>query len=269
MKFLSRTIFKIAALYCVVLALLFVLQRQILYFPSNIDQAPEAVGLTGVEVVRLDTPDGETITLWHAAAPQGRPTVLFFHGNGGEIADRANRFQAYQDAGFGALFVSYRGYGGSTGAPTEAGLIADARAAYDWLIARGVAAQSIAVVGESLGTAVAVQLAAEREVGALLLGAPFTAAVDIAARTYPWAPVRLLMKDQFRSRDHIARVTAPIFIQHGTEDRIVPFEFGRALSDLAGDGVTFLPIEGATHQMLYQLDSFNREIAFIESVFAP
>ncbi|MEL7013254.1 MAG: alpha/beta fold hydrolase [Pseudomonadota bacterium] len=257
------------ALYCAIAAVMFALQRQLLYFPSNTNPGPRDVGLSGVRVVTVETEDGETIVLWHSPAAQDQPHVLFFHGNGGEMANRANRFAAYQEAGFGVVFVSWRGYGGSSGAPTEAGLVADARAAYDWLRATGVAADNIALVGESLGTGVAVQLAAEKAVGAVLLGAPFTGAVDIAARQYPWLPVRLLMKDQFRSRDHIARITAPILIQHGTEDRVVPFEFGKALSDLAGETSTFIAVPNAGHQMLYGPGNIEREISFIQSMLSP
>ena len=264
-----KLLFPIIVLYCAIAAGMFILQRQLLYHPSHVNPDPRDVGLSGVEVVSLETPDRETILLWHAPAPQGRPHVLFFHGNGGEIANRANRFAAYQNAGFGVIFVSWRGYGGSSGSPSETGFMTDARAAYDWLRATGIEARKIALVGESLGTGVAVQLAAEQEVGAVLLGAPFTAAVDIAARQYPWLPVRFLMKDQFRSRDYIDQITAPILIQHGTADRVVPYDLGQELSVLAGDHATFITVPNAGHQMLYGPEILEREIAFIQNTLSP
>ncbi|MEM6586823.1 MAG: alpha/beta hydrolase [Pseudomonadota bacterium] len=254
--------------YVVIVTAVYLMQRSMLYAPSNAAPDPAKVGLRDVSVTPIETPDGETILLWHTTL-SGGPTVLFLHGNGGEMASRANRFAAYQGAGLDVVFVSYRGYGGSTGTPTEAGLISDARAAYDWVLSKGVGPGDIALVGESLGTGVAVQLAAQREVGALVLGAPFSATVDVAAKRFPWLPVRWLMKDQFRSRDYIVDVTAPILIQHGTEDRVVPFEFGRALFEAAGENAQFVTVPGAGHQMLYGPDILQREISFIQNVLAP
>src|SRR5262249_39306345 len=146
-------------------------------------------GLQGVEDVELTSTDGETLQAWYSPAQAGRATILYFHGNGGEIADRPERFTAYQAQGFGAFFLSYRGYGASTGSPSEQGLINDARAAYDWLMAKGIDPGELMLVGESLGSGVAVQLAAERRVRALALEAPFASAVDVAAAAYWWLPV--------------------------------------------------------------------------------
>ncbi|MEM7733730.1 MAG: alpha/beta hydrolase [Pseudomonadota bacterium] len=255
--------------YVTLAAALFLMQRGMLYGPSNAAPDPSVVGLKDVTVTPIETPDGETILLWHTPLLAGQPTVLFLHGNGGEIANRANRFAAYQSAGFNAVFVSYRGYGGSSGSPTENGLITDALSAYDWVRSQGVAPRTIALVGESLGTGVAVQLAAKREVGALLLGAPFSAAVDVAAKRFPWLPVRILMKDQFRSRDYIGDVSVPILIQHCTEDRVVPYEFGRALDEAAGENAQFVSVPGAGHQMLYGPEILQREISFIQSALPP
>lgn len=269
MKHLRRFVVSALLAYCSIAAVLFVFQRQLLYVPTNVNPSPEDVGLRGVEVIGLPTPDGETLILWHAPAPESQPTVLFLQGNGGEIGDRARRFQAYQSAGFGVAFLSYRGYGGSTGSPTETGLVTDARAAYDWLLSGDVAADDIALIGESLGTGVAVQLAAGREVGALILTAPYTTTVDVAARQYPWLPVSVLMKDQFRSVDHIDNVTAPILIHHGTEDTLVPHELGRTLAEAAGENVSFVSVQGAGHGLIFMPRVFEREIQFINEVLLP
>ena len=156
----------------------------------------------------------------------------------------------YQSKGFGALFVSYRGYGSSTGAITERGLIIDALTAYDFLISRGIGPEMIMVVGESLGTGVAVQLAAQKKVAALALEAPYTAAVDVAAGIYWWLPVRLLMKDQFLSRDYISRVTAPLLIQHGDRDGIIPVAQGQRLFALANEPKQLVIIPGESHDII-------------------
>lgn len=262
-----RVIVLAAGLYLIAAALVFVFQRQLQYFPGLKAPPPEAVGLTGVQVVPLTTPDGETLILWYAPAGPGQPTVLYFQGNAGEIADRPRRFDYYRAQGFGVAFLSYRGFGGSSGSMSEAGLISDALIAHDWLLARGIAGADIALVGESLGTGVAVQLAARREVGALALEAPYTAAADVAAGLYWWLPVRLLMRDQYRSIDHIAAVTAPLLVQHGTRDAVIPFALGRALFDAARmPQKTFVPLPGQGHEALFLPETWAREIAFFDAL---
>ena len=219
--------------------------------------------------IPLATPDGETLVLWYADAEAGRPTVLFLHGNAGEIADRADRFAYYQSRGYGVAFLSYRGYGGSTGSPTESGLLIDAKAAYDFLRAEGLPATSIILVGESLGTGPAVITAARNPVAAVVLEAPYSAAVDIARRAYPWAPVGILMKDQFRSRDHIAAINAPLLILHGDADRVIPQGFGRRLFDAARDPKTFISLGPVGHEALFSPDTWAQEATFIDRTIGP
>lgn len=254
----------IATAYLLVCAFMYAAQRSLQYFPANKGLTPSLAGLDGVSVIGIATPDGETIQAWHCDPPAGRPTIIYLHGNAGEIGDRPNRFRFYRERGFGVLFVSYRGYGGSTGSPSEEGLVTDAVAAYDWLVARGVDAAEIVVVGESLGTGVAVQLAARRRVAAISLNAPFTSAADIAARSYWWLPVRLLMKDQFRSVDYIGAIAAPLLVQHGDADRIVPFALGRRLFDAAPEPKQFVVLQGGGHDAIFDESVWARESDFFE-----
>lgn len=256
-------------LYAAIVSGLFLLQRDLQYFPARHDPPPEALGLTGVERVLLDTADGERVVLWFAPPAEGRPVVLFLHGNAGAMADRADRLAFYQGRGLGAAFLSWRGYGGSTGRPQEAGLLADASAALAFLRDRGIAPGRVALVGESLGTGIAVQLAAQDPVGAVVLEAPFTAAVDIAARAYPWVPVRWLMRDRYLSRDHIGRVRAPLLILHGETDQVVPFAMGRALHDLANPPKTFLSLGPVGHEALFDPVTWAHGADFIDRVFPP
>jgi uncharacterized protein len=253
--------------YAAICAVMYAYQRDLQYFPSRNAPAPADLGLAGVQVERLLTSDSEEIDLWYAPAAPGKPTILFFHGNAGEVADRAPRLAAYQAAGYGAAFVSYRGYGGSTGSPSETGFLQDARAAYYWLLAQDVPYQQIVVVGESLGTGVAVQLAATVPVGAIVLEAPYTAAVDVAAGAYPWLPVRWLMKDQFRSIDEIGLVNAPLLILHGTDDAVIPFAQGQALFVAANEPKSFVPLESAGHDALFDPALWQQEIDHIDRLF--
>ena len=260
-----------AAVICVlayggVMLAMYFLQRGLQYFPQDKGLTPEAAGLSGVAVNRLATPDGERIVTWYVAAKPDRPTILYFHGNAGEIGDRPRRFQYYAERGFGVLYVSYRGYGGSTGNISERGLVTDAITAYDWLIQQGVVPAQIALVGESLGSGVAVQLAAQKSVGAVALEAPYTSTADIAAAIYWWLPVRLLMKDQFRSMDYIGAVTAPLLVIHGAADRLIPTEYGKALFAAANEPKEISIVEGFGHDVLFEEATWAREIEFFERV---
>jgi fermentation-respiration switch protein FrsA (DUF1100 family) len=256
-------IFAVTA-YVFIAAFMYVTQRSHQYFPGHQGLAANAVGLNGVEDLKLASRDGETLQAWYARARPGKPTILYFQGNGGEISDRADRFAAYQAQGFGVLFLSYRGYGASTGSPSERGLVSDAYAAYDWLMARGLKPQEIMLVGESLGAGVAVQLAAEREVKAMALEAPFASAANVAAAVYWWLPVRLLMKDKFDSSALIARVKVPLLVIHGDEDGIVPLSEGEALFAAANEPKEMVVIPGGNHGSIFSAETWAREMQFFD-----
>lgn len=266
---LKLTLATFGVLYATLLSGMYLWQRDLQYFPTHRDPAPQTLDLAGVQRMALATPDGEILVLWTSPARADRPTVLFLHGNGGEIADRADRLAFYQSRGFGVAFLSWRGYGGSTGTPSEAGLLTDAKAAYDHLRSHGVTPDRIVLVGESLGTGPAVQLAAANPVGAVVLEAPYSAAVDIARAAYPWLPVGLLMKDQFRSRDHIGAVRAPILILHGEADRVIPPGFGRRLFDAARDPKTFLSLGPVGHEALFDPATWAAGADFIDRTVTP
>ncbi len=269
MAILKLTLVTFGVLYATVLSGMYLWQRDLQYFPTRRDPAPLALGLHGVDRVALLTPDGETLVLWTSPPRGDRPTVLFLHGNAGEIADRADRYAFYQSRGLGVAFLSWRGYGGSSGSPSETGLLTDAETAYDHLRRQGLPPQRIVIVGESLGTGVAVQLAAANPVSAVVLEAPFSAAVDIARAAYPWLPVGLLMKDQFRSRDHIASIRAPLLILHGERDQVVPQGFGKRLFEAARDPKTFLSLGPVGHEALFRPATWAAGADFIDRVVTP
>lgn len=262
MSFLRTALISAALIYLALLVAIYLLQRHLLYHPARTQASPEEVGLSGVQVINLATQPGEKLIAWYAPAKGNQPTILFFHGNAGDIAGRSERFAYYQQAGYGVMFLSYRGYGASTGRPTEAGLISDANAAYDWLVRNGVPASGIALVGESLGTGVAVQLAARKPVGAVALEAPFTSTADVARLSYWWLPVGLLMKDQFKSIDYLNDVRAPLLVSHGTDDRLIPVEMGKALYAAANEPKEFVALANGTHGSIFSEQVWQREIEF-------
>jgi fermentation-respiration switch protein FrsA (DUF1100 family) len=214
------------------LALMYVFQRALLYFPDATRVAPAQAGLPQAKEVGLTSSDGEKLIAWFVPARDGKPVVIYFQGNAEGLSARVNRFSWLTADGTGLLALAYRGFGGSTGTPTEAGLIRDAGAAYDFVRAR-YPAKRIVLFGESLGTGVAVALASEHEISALILDAPFSSTVEVGAAHYWFAPVRWLMKDTFRSDERIGRVSAPLLVLHGELDTIVPIRFAEKLFALA------------------------------------
>jgi fermentation-respiration switch protein FrsA (DUF1100 family) len=249
MVLLKWTLIVLLVGYVGAVAVLYVVQRALMYFPDTERTPPAAAGLPAAQEILLDTADGERLIAWHVPPRDDRPVVLYLHGNGGALSHRAERFRALTADGTGLVAVDYRGYGGSSGRPSEAGLSIDAETAYAFAAARYPAAR-IAVWGESLGTGVAVALAAERPIGRLVLEAPFTSAVDLAARRYPFVPVRRLMKDQFRSDLRIAAVAAPLLVLHGARDTIVPIEYGERLFGLAREPKQFARFPQGEHENL-------------------
>ena len=232
--------------YGAMVALAYFAQRALMYFPDRTRTPPAQAGLPEAEEVILETADGEKLIAWYVPAAEGRPVVLYFHGNAGTLVQRLRRFRGLIANGNGLVALSYRGYGGSSGSPSEEGLLADAAAAYAFAVAR-YPAQRIALFGESLGTGVAIWLATEKPVARLLLQAPYTSIVDVAAAAYPFLPVRLLLKDRYRSDERVGGVTAPVLVLHGERDRVVPIQYGERLYALIRAPKKFVRIPEGGH----------------------
>ena len=236
--------------YGALLALVYAGQRALQYFPERFRTPPAAAGLPEAEEVVLTSSDGERVIVWHVPPrDETKPVLLYFHGNGGALAWRVERLRALTADGTGLVALSYRGYGGSSGRPTETGMIADAFAAYDFAAARYSPAR-LALWGESIGSGVAVALAAEKPVAHVVLESPFTSIADVAAQIYWFLPVRWLIKDPFRSDLRIDKVTAPVLVMHGDHDAIVPFALGEQLYARIQGPKRFVRFPGAGHNEL-------------------
>jgi hypothetical protein len=253
-----------AVAYAALVGGLYLFQRQLLYFPDKTH--PELFGLEqlGVREVMLTTEDGLSLFSWYLPAHPGRPVIAYFHGNGGHIGYRAERLLRFAREGYGVLMMEYRGFGGNSGTPTEAGFYADGRAALAFLDREGMAPNRLVLYGESLGSGVAVALAAEHDIAALVLEAPFTSVAEVAQCHFPYVPAARMVIDRFDSLSRIAKVRAPILILHGERDRVVPVRYGRALLDAAPE-----PKEGwfapeAGHEDLARYGSLDAVVAFIE-----
>jgi fermentation-respiration switch protein FrsA (DUF1100 family) len=255
-----------AAGYLGLLALMYVAQRGLMYFPETFRTAPAEAGLPEAEEVVLDSSDGARVIVWHIPPKSDRPVWLYFHGNGGALRYRVDRFRELTANGEGLVALSYRGYAGSTGRATEAGLIDDAGAAYDFAVKRH-GAERIVLWGESLGSGVSLALAAERPVARIVLEAPFLSAVDIAAGVYPFVPVRWLMKDQFRSDLRVAKVKAPVLVLHGDRDHVVPISSGQLLYKLITSPKRFVRIAGGGHENLGSFGAVAEARKFLDEKF--
>lgn len=252
--------------YLGALVTLYVAQRSFIYpIPQTRRISPKEAGFGEAEERILPTVDGERIIIWHVPPKADRHVVIYFHGNGDVLANLAGRFRDITSDGTGMIAVSYRGYAGSSGSPSESGLLEDALAAYDFALAR-YAADRIVLWGFSLGSGVAVALAADHPVGGMILEAPYTSIADVAARLFRFVPVRYLLKDRFHSDERIARVTVPLLIMHGNEDLTISISFGERLFALAHEPKQFVHFPEGGHNDLDRYGAVETARHFIDAL---
>ena len=246
-RMLGELLIPLAIAYGAVLVLVYLFQSHLVYFPGTGREAvvtPQSYGLR-YESVPIRTADGETLDAWWVPAENARGTVLFFHGNAGNISHRIDYLQMFHRLRYSTLIVDYRGYGKSSGTPSEEGTYRDAEAAWEHLRhARMAQPQDIVVAGESLGAAVATWLAAEVSPRAVLLFSTFTSVPDLGAQVYWFLPVRLLSRIGYDNLANLKRIRVPVFIAHSRDDDIVPYEHGRRLFEAAAEPKAFLEMRG-------------------------
>ncbi|MFN3077303.1 MAG: alpha/beta hydrolase [Alphaproteobacteria bacterium] len=256
--------------YTAVMASVYALQRSMMYVPHPIMTSPQKAGVPEMSELVLHTVDGLALTSWYAPARDGQPTVIYCHGNAGNIATRAFKVRPFLDRGYGVLLVGYRGYGGNPGAPSEDGLHMDAMAGVQHLKASGIPLTRVLYYGESLGSGVAVRLAAESEPpGALVLEAPYTSTVDVARGTYWFLPVKQIMKDRYESVARIGRIGTPLLVLHGEKDGVVPVELGRQLFAAAAEPKEAVYFEDGGHVDLFDRGAIPKIFDFLERRLIP
>ncbi len=237
-------------------------EHRLVYQPSDGPSDPAKAGLPQFSAKTLAVTGLPTILYWENTAPESAPTVFYFHGNGGGLFMHTALPEFLDKAGLHVIAMEYPSYPGAEGKPSEPTIIAQATALWDAKRAPNTNNPPI-IWGYSLGTGVATQLAAKRTPSALILEAPFTAAVDRGAEIYPLVPVRYLMKNTYRSRDYITRVQSPVFIMHGDEDIILPIHHGRELFALANEPKTFKEYAGFGHLDLAKSGAYSDALSFI------
>jgi fermentation-respiration switch protein FrsA (DUF1100 family) len=236
--------------YALVLALVFLFQSRLVYYPNvgrEVAVTPAAHGLS-FEAHEIRTEDGERLHAWWVPVREARGTALVLHGNAGNISHRVDYLRMFHRLGYSSLVVDYRGYGLSTGSPSEAGTYRDAEAAWRWLLSRGLAPKDVVLLGESLGGAVAAWLAARVTPRALVLASCFTSVPDLGAQVYPFLPVRLLSRFSYDTLGALRRVEAPVLVAHSRDDEIVPYSHGLALFAAAREPKRFLELRGGHNE---------------------
>jgi fermentation-respiration switch protein FrsA (DUF1100 family) len=254
--------------YLAVVAGLYLYQRQLLYHPDRARPVLGALARLGVREVAVPTADGLSLLAWYLPVRDApgieRPVIVYFHGNAGHIGYRADRIERFAREGYGALLLEYRGYGGNPGEPSEAGLFEDAAAALRFIEAQGVPGRRVVLYGESLGTGVAVRAATTREVGAVVLEAPYTSIAAAAQLHYPFVPAAWLVADRYDSLLRIGQVRAPILMLHGARDGIIPLSLGKTLFAAAPEPKEHWVAPQAGHADLVRFGALDVAVAFIE-----
>lgn len=238
--------------YVLVLCLVRVFESHFVFFPNypsrqTGDWKPKGFP---VEDVWLTAADGTRLHSWWIPNDRANLTAVAFHGNAGGVVDRAEVYQFLRETPANVLAVEYRGYGRSEGKPSESGIYQDAEAAYQYLVTqKHIAAKSIVVFGQSLGSAVAVHLAAQHETGAVILEAPFPSASKVAAKSFPFLPgLGLLVHGQFATSERVKEIRAPILIVHCNKDPVIPFPFGKEVYAASVEPKSFLEIDEYCHE---------------------
>ena len=247
MRMLFNLLITLVVVYLIVVFLVYAGQSRLIYFPEieqEISNKPSAIGLDYTSV-NMATADGERLHGWWVSVPDAKGTVLFFHGNAGNISQRINYLSMFKRLGYNTLLFDYRGYGQSSGVPSESGTYLDAQAGWRYLTEiQNISPERIILFGESLGGAVAAWLAAREKPGLLVLASTFTSVPNLAAQIYPFLPVRWITRFHYNTLESLQSVTCPVFIAHSPEDEIIPFEHGQQLFRAASAPKQFLTLEG-------------------------
>jgi uncharacterized protein len=270
MKFIRYIFVALMLIYVGLCTVMYFAQRGMQYRPDPSVMNPLSASLPRAVQETVATSDGErVVTWWIAPRDVNAPVYLYLHGNGANLQNRAARFAKLSESGAGVMAVSWRGYGGSTGSPTEAGFRIDARAAYDALVmTKGVNTNRIVVFGESLGTTVATMLASEVPIAALLLDSSFDSALDVAARAYPWLPVRWLLRDQFRADLAALKVRAPVQQFHCSVDPVTPLASAQSLHARFTNARPIYVLDGSCH--VPPVTRFHTQLlAFVNDALSP
>ena len=256
----------IILIYLSITAILYFSQRNLLYHPSENNYSGDQLTVT-IDKVKITTEDNLELLAWyHEKDIINFKTILYLHGNAGSLENRIHKINHFEDININFLLLSWRGFSGNKGQPTEQGLYIDAKAAIKWLKEKGIENQNIIIYGESLGTGIATEIAQNKNYAGVILESPFTSMIEAGSSKYPIFPIKLLLKDKYESNKKIKNIKSPILIMHGEQDRIVPFRMGKKLYELANDPkYSYFP-KYDDHMMEFNKDLINSINLFIKSL---
>ncbi len=252
------------AIYLVIVLFLFVSQRSLLYRPSVGKISPAEFGVPEMRSINLKTKDGLALLAWYK--PPTDPenlTLLYLHGNAGHIGYRATKVKPFLDRGFGVLLLSYRGYGPNQGSPTEENLYLDGHSGLQFLASQQIPISKVVIYGESLGSGVAVELAQNKAISALILEAPFTSMAETAHHHFRFLPTNFLLRDKYDSINKLINIDTRLLILHGKKDQTVPFKLGKKLFEAAPGQKDFYEFSDAGHNDLYDHGAAERIIGYL------
>lgn len=261
MKWLKLIVFAALIIYSLIVAVFYVMQRKFIYFPPQLYLSPQSVNLPNFQEVIINSGNGDKLTaLWSPPKDDTHKVVMFFHGNGSAVFSNHDIFRDLTNIGLGVLSVGYPGYPGSDGSPSQASIEHAARLHYDYLMQEGITPDKLVYYGTSLGSGIAAQLAEQHPPALLVLDAPFNSILDMGRKHTPFLPVKLLMKDQYRSDLALTGLDVPLILTHGTADNVVPISQGQKLFDGYSGPKQSHIIQGGQHTNLWGLGT--REIIF-------
>ncbi len=230
-----KLILGIFVIYLLILAFLFIYQRNLMYHPDENNYFGDKLKVD-IKKVKIKTKDNIELLGWfHNKNLKDYKTILYFHGNAGQLENRIHKLNHFKDMEVNFLIIAWRGFSGNNGNPSEKGLYTDGESAIEWLQNKGIEEKNIVVYGESLGTGIAIQIAQNRNFAGLVLETPFTSMVEAAKNFYPYIPVSLILKDKYKNYEKVKNINIPVLVMHGEVDQIVPFWMGKKIFNLANE----------------------------------
>jgi len=254
MNFYITSILALIFFYILLLIIVFFFQGNLLYHPTIDNYLKDQVERepNEIEKVKITTKDKIDLIGWfYNRDLEEFKTILFFHGNAGSLENRTYKLNHFKNLNLNFLIIAWRGFNGNKGKPNEMGLYEDAKSAIKWLKAKGIKEKNIILYGESLGTGVAVEVAQNKNYAGVILESPFTSMVNMGKKYYPFFPVSLLLKDKFESYKKINNIFVPVLIMHGKVDKIVPYDMGKKMYELANEPKFFYSQEYGDHMIEY------------------
>ena len=253
-------------IYIFILVSTYLFQRNLLYHPTENNYSGDKL-LVSIEKIKIKTKDNIELISWHhKKSLKNYKTILFLHGNAGSLENRIHKINHFKEMKINFLLVSWRGFNGNRGKPTEQGLYEDGRSAVKWLKSQGVHEENIILYGESLGTGIVTEIAQNKNFAGIILESPFTSMIDAGKDKYPYLPVRFLLKDKYESNKKIKNIKSPVLIMHGKVDKIVPFHMGKKMYKLANEPKYSYFSEYDDHMMEYNENLLKALEDFIVSL---